>query len=345
MPLRLNLNENGLLKRKKLADNVSSELKYAHSYSGKRCEKTASLISRYYDIPQDNIVIYNGLSEAIFYTVLYCTLNLKGSIVTTEKTYRTVVDSAYALGNAIVEFPLAENQINLDTLCNNIEEYLQKGNSVSLCYICNPHNPTGSLYKGSLDRLLNLANRYDFLIFIDEAYIEFIEEERNNLREKISNENLIIGRTFSKAYGLAGLRCGYAITQNKKYLEWTDKINNALLLKENRLNVAAVDTVLFKENLLTETKARVDANREAVESILIEYGIKFFKSYTNFILAQPPCPVEDFINFSQKNCNMLLCDAASLDWQGFVRITVSENEAPTQIEKMLSQMKKAGLIK
>ncbi|MCH5179741.1 MAG: histidinol-phosphate aminotransferase family protein [Erysipelotrichales bacterium] len=340
MSYRLHLNENNLLKHKSLKHNLESSLNKSHQYSGKLCDKTANLIAKYYNICRENIAVFNGLDEAIFFTTLYCSLFLKGTIVTTEKTYDTINECCIALNNNIVQFGLSDNRINIKSLCIDIEKHIQNNGSISLCYICNPHNPTGSIMNGSINKLLKLAKKNNFLVFVDEAYIEYIDEKKYKLEERLLNENIIIGRTFSKAFGLAGLRCGYIITKNRQFLRWIAQINNALLYKENIVNVSAIKTVLFEENLLEITRKNTVMNRKLLEKILVKHRIDFLKSHTNFILIHPPYPIANFICYAREKFDILLFDASYFGWDGYVRITIGTKEAINQIEKFLIQIEK-----
>lgn len=344
MSHRLHLNENNFIQHNHTATSLYNESQVAHRYSGKMCDKSADLIAQYYNISRSNVIVFNGLDEAIFYATLYIKLFRKGAIVTTEKTYKTINVSASAIEQPIIEVSLSDNKIDLDILCNEIDNYIQNVGPISLCYICNPHNPTGSIMCGKLSRLLDMARKCNFLVFLDEAYIEFLGEERFNLEEKLSYENLIMGRTFSKAYGLAGLRCGYVLTKNESFLEWMNKVNDALLYKENRLSVAGIKSVLFEDSPLKQTNKRISNNRKKLEQILDKFGIRYLKSNTNFILAKPPCESDVFIDYARNKYDILLFNAIEFGWDGYFRITIGTDESVSLIEAMLSQMKMEGIL-
>lgn len=341
---RLHLNENILYTNKCLSKNISVEASRACQYSSKKCSQTTKLIAQYYNISKDNVIMFNGLDEAIFYTVIYATIKGKGAIVTTEKTYNTINLSAEALDVPIIEMPLLGDRIDINLLCENIENYIKSSGNISLCYICNPHNPTGTLLNGSLTQLLKLAKKHNFIIFVDQAYIEMIGQEKAELQEQLSHEHLILGRTFSKAYGLAGLRCGYALTNNSNYLQWMKRVNKALMYKENRISVAAIKSVLFEDNPIKQISDQVSKNRHLLEQLLDDYGFDYIVSSTNFILCRPPCSAEKFIEYAEKRFGILLFNAKEFNWSNYVRITISSVDAIAIIKKMLLQMKEEGII-
>lgn len=343
MAYRLHLNENNLCKNNRLIKKIFTDETSICQYSSKKCNKTKELIAQYYNISKNNIVVFNGLEEAIFYTALFASLKKDGAIVTTEKTYNTINLSATLLEEKLIEFPLLNNKIDIDMMCNNIKNYLNNGGKISLCYICNPHNPTGTLLSGNLSNLLDLAKENGFIVFVDQAYIELVEHE-DKLQQWLSCEQIILGRTFSKTYGLAGLRCGYTITTNKDFLNWTNSVNEILLYKENKINVAAIKSVLFDENPIEYTRKTVNANRKQLEQIFATYGIHYINSCTNFILFQPPCSAEEFIEYAEEKFDVLLSNAKELDWHNYVRITISSCDIVSIMKKMLFQMKQDGLF-
>lgn len=344
MIYRFHLNENNLIKNDSLSKSIISDISSVCLYSSKKCSKSKELISQYYKISADNIVIFNGLEEAIFYTALFTRLKRDGAIITTEKTYKTINLSANFLDIPLIELPLFDNRIDINSLCFNVEKHIKSGDKISLCYICNPHNPTGTLIKGELIKLLNLAQKYNFLVFVDQAYIELLEKETITPPESLSYGNLILGRTFSKTYGLAGLRCGYVLTSNEEFLSWMSRVNEVLLFKENRMSVAAIKSVLFDKNPIEKTREMVQCYREKLERVLDNYDIRYIRSNTNFVLFQPPCSAEKFIDYARQKFNILLFNARELNWEGYVRITISSPDTVSIMEKMLFQMKREGLF-
>jgi histidinol-phosphate aminotransferase len=142
--------------------------------------------------------------------------------------------------------------------------------------ICNPNNPTGYLIsKQDIERLLKV---YSGLVVIDEAYIEFTEGSMlNRLGEY---ENLVILRTFSKAWGIAGARVGYMIA-NEPIIENIKKVKAPYNL--NALSQQAAVIALQNKSWMLNNVSEVIRNRERLYKIMSESGYKVYKSFANFL--------------------------------------------------------------
>ena len=166
-----------------------------------------------------------------------------------------------------------------------------------LVFICNPNNPTG--------RVLNPSDLEDFckklaskncVIAIDEAYIDMIEpKERPNTVSLLNQKyNVLIIRTFSKAYGMAGLRIGYAmgLPETIERIKSDHYVFTGLL---NNLGVAAAITALKDDNHLVAFRKKNKEVKTYVENSLSDLGIEFIPSATNFILIH----VKDILRYRE----------------------------------------------
>lgn len=177
-------------------------------------QKLASL----YQVEPDQIVVSRGSDEIIDLLVrLFCVAG-EDSIMITSPTYGMYAVSARLQGAGIIDVPLLKErsyQMNLSSMISTWNK------NVKIIFICSPNNPTGNLLNRE-DILLLCEELRETIVVVDEAYIDFAETE--SLSSYINQyPNLIILRTLSKAYGLAGARIGCLLAQ-QEIAAWVLKI-------------------------------------------------------------------------------------------------------------------------
>jgi len=170
------------------------------------------------------------------------------------------------------------------TLIDLDDIYKKITNKTKVIYLCNPNNPTGEALpqKEVTDFIKSIPEKT--IIFLDEAYIEFTEEEYipdslGMIRDGV--KNLFILRTFSKIYGLAGVRIGYGIS-NPEFINLVQKVKppfDVSIIAEN-LALCALDDVDYFNKTVNETKIE----KKYYYSELDKMGLKYYKSQTNYIL-------------------------------------------------------------
>lgn len=164
----------------------------------------------------------------------------------------------------------------------NVDEFIKKIREVnaSLAVVCNPNNPTGNALTPA--QIEKIAASIDCAFLLDEAYVEFYGRSAVNLVKRYSN--LIVARTFSKAYGMAGARVGYMIAQS----EVTRMINKCFMpYHMNTLTLAAADIVYQMRDEFVPRIQMIIAERQRMsEQLKTLSGVEVFPSETNFILIR-----------------------------------------------------------
>lgn len=154
-----------------------------------------------------------------------------------------------------------------------------------IVFVANPNNPTGTL--ASREDVVQFVNDVpdDVLLVMDEAYIEFLNDAVDliPLIRLGTRKNLVLMRTFSKIYGLAGLRIGYGIS-NPEFISALEKIRQPFNV--NSVAQAAAIAALDDVDHVRKTRANNFAGMEFFERALRELGIEFIPSHANFILAR-----------------------------------------------------------
>ena len=203
-PILLRSNENPYgpspLARVAMAESVN----ISNRYGWKTTSELISEIAKRNIVNSNNILTAAGSTEILDLVLLFAA-HEKGSFIIANPTYDYWTYPSEKLGLSRISVPLdANKKYDLSAMLNAIKS------DTRLIYICNPNNPTGTICKR--DELVNFINEVPkkIIVLVDEAYIDFTRQQSlTNL--VLENKNLIIAKTFSKMYGLAGARIGYAV--------------------------------------------------------------------------------------------------------------------------------------
>ncbi len=272
----LNSNENAYgpspMARKAIIEANAKSNRYPDDYITPFKKKIAS----HWKVNTENILLGAGSSEIIGLSAIYVSAN-KGHIIVGDPSYKVWNGQAESFGLSINRISLNQTRVHdLDKMLSSIT------NETSMVYICNPNNPTGTLNK--VDELRNFAEEASkkTFVFIDEAYTEYAGLP--SLADlAVSNKNILVAKTFSKIYGLAGARVGYAIAHPdtinslSKYQPWPDanvSVVSALAAS------ASLDDLSFVQSC----KENAAKARELCISTFANLKFDYIPSQTNFIL-------------------------------------------------------------
>ena len=207
MPIRLNSNENPFGPSAKAREAVMAALDEGNRYPRASITKLKEAIAQKEGVGIDQVLITAGSTEILGLMGLIYGLK-GGNIVAGDPTFDYLMIYSEIIGAHWKRIPLTKDKyFDLDAMGKAVDDQTR------LIFICNPNNPTGTYIPKA--EVQAFCERYgaNTPIFIDEAYIEFTDGGvQNSLMNLVSdNPNIIVGRTFSKVYGLAGMRIGYAL--------------------------------------------------------------------------------------------------------------------------------------
>jgi len=236
-------------------------------------------LAAHHGLSPDNFVVYNGAGEALAWLFILNLLVPRGRLIVPYPSYERFVEAGRRCAADVLEVPLNEPNFSFP-VDRVIEEANRQQANVGL--IGSPNNPTGNLLldEAGLDRLLNEAPRC--LWIVDEAYADYagvsfvpwVPEQRN----------LVVLRTFSKIYGLAGLRVGCAIAHadTARVLAQT-----RLPWGVNSLSLVAAEAAISDQEYVKETLKRIRDDARQLESALsrIPY-LRVYPSAANFFLVE-----------------------------------------------------------
>jgi histidinol-phosphate aminotransferase len=273
--IKLNSNENPYgpseKVRQAMISNFDEACRYPFSYSGELIEKIAAKEG----ISKDHIVLAGGSTEGLKVVGLTYGMN-GGEIIAAQPTFLALMTYAAQWGGSVNWVPVDKNMMHdLDEMEKRISS------KTKLIFLCNPNNPTSTLLPA--DRVLDFCNTVSdkVTIFSDEAYCDFIEDK--NYPSMVSlvkkGKNIIVSKTFSKVYGLAGLRIGYMVAKP----EIAAGLRKNIMAFTNVLAIEAAKNALddqeFYDFSLNKT---VEAKKIILEG-LDDLNLEYAPSNTNFI--------------------------------------------------------------
>jgi histidinol-phosphate aminotransferase len=233
-------------------------------------------IAAFWNIGQENILLGAGSSEFLGLVPLLVS-STKGNIITAEPSYRIWSGQAEALGLSFKRIPLTKDRkLDLSAMLSATDA------NTRMIYVCNPNNPVGTHVDASL--LLDFVRESSkkCLVFVDEAYTEFPRiASLGGLA--IENPNVVVAKTFSKIYGLAGARIGYIIAHPEtvrklaKFQPWPDA-------NVSITSVAAASAALKDQDFVKECRERVAQTRQLCYDCFKKLSLEYIPSVTNFIL-------------------------------------------------------------
>ncbi|WP_276392374.1 pyridoxal phosphate-dependent aminotransferase [Eudoraea chungangensis] len=285
-PIMLNANENAYGPSERVKKVISDNLNIGCRYPFRSLSSLVDLIAEKEEIHRDSIVITGGSTEGLKATGLVYGL-YKGEIIAADPTFQAMLSYAETFDAKVHRVPLnPKMEHDLDAMAAKVNK------NTKLIFICNPNNPTGTL----LDRnhLIDFCKAFDksALIFSDEAYYDFITEADYPSMTKLVKEgrNVIVSKTFSKVYGLAGLRIGYLIAKP----EIAKNLKAAVMANTNTLAIEAAkealkDDAFYKYSITQNIKAK-----ELIYKTLEDLGMEYIPSHTNFVFFKTGIPITSF---------------------------------------------------
>lgn len=284
-----------------------------------------SALSAYLGVQKENVFVGNGSDEVID-LLIRIFVNPGEAIAIMEPTYGMYRVAGETAGVEVLSYQLdSEFQIPCDVLGKNIPS------NTKIIFICSPNNPTGNTIRR--EDIRNICQRFKGIVAVDEAYIEFASTP-SLVSEVKDFENLVVMRTFSKAWGLAGVRVGYA-TANEKIIEYFDKVKPPYNI--NRISSALALQALKNGKKMTAMRAEALEARIKLGREFGALGFTVFPSEANFFLAKYP-GISKIIKELGKKDGIILRDFGDKPMlENSVRVTVG---TPKQNTLLINALKK-----
>jgi histidinol-phosphate aminotransferase len=289
-------------------------------------EAAELLVANFLGVAPEQALLTNGMDEAL--SLLFTTyLDPKDEMLFADPTFVMYSMLGEALGAQVVRLPSNEDlSLPVADLLGHISPRTR------VIAIANPNNPTG--LAASRADLLKIAEAApEAAVLIDEAYFEFCGETL--IPDLARHPNLFVARTFSKAYGLAGVRLGVLIGAEEQisYLR-----RFSLPFNVNSVALACVEAALADQEFVLDHVAQVKQGRERLERLFAELRLRFWPSRTNFVLVRVGAPAKTFVESMRRRGILVRDSSSSPGCDGCVRITVG---TPSQMDGVLQAIREA----
>ena len=321
-------NENPLGPCQAARDAISAIIPQGGRYSDNLTDELVSTFAQLEDLKTDYIYCTAGSTPPLCLSVLAFTSPQK-SYVTADPCFETGMMMASIAGARVVKVPLTK------TYAHDVKAMLAADSSAGVFYVCNPNNPTGTLTSHSDIEYLVANKPKDSIVLVDEAYIH-LTETPSALDLVKAGKDVIVLRTFSKVYGMAGLRCGFVIARP----DLLDKViaRGGQNFMPTTAIVAA--TASLKDSPLVSERRRINANiRQQTFQWLDRNGYSYIPSESNCFLLDTKRPGKEVRDAMAKE-NVLIGRVWPI-MPTYVRITVGTQQEMERFQAAFQKVMKS----
>jgi histidinol-phosphate aminotransferase len=273
----LTSNENPIGPSPKVVARMTGVLGEVNLYPDGGCYELREALAGKHSLSAGHFIFGNGVDNLIP-LVVNTFVNSGDEVIIPSPSFAAYRTSTVIAGGIPVEVPLRNFHYDADDICNAVSP------KTKMIFICNPNNPTGTImYKEDLEKLVGSLPT-GVLVVLDEAYHEYASATRypDSIKYLRDDKNIIIFRTFSKIYGLAGLRLGYAMAR-PDYISQMDKIREPFAA--NRVVQAGALEALADSEFICQVRDVCQKGKKVLCDGLKKLGIFYVPTEANFIFA------------------------------------------------------------
>ena len=275
---KLASNENPLGPSRKALRAMRAALRRVHLYPDGGCYELKHRLSEEYGLSSDQFLIGNG-SDEILSLLARAFLNEGDKVISSDCSFLIYPLVTQACGATYVPVPMKDFRYDLKAILDQIDDRTR------IIFIANPNNPTGTYVRADeVEDFLSKVPK-DVVVCFDEAYIDFVEAKDFPyllFHVKTGKPNIILLRTFSKSFGLAGLRVGYGMA-SKELIQYLGKVRQPFNV--NRMAQIGAKAALDDRLFLWRTKRVVSRGRLYLYRKFTQMGLSFVPSEANFVLV------------------------------------------------------------
>jgi histidinol-phosphate aminotransferase len=294
-PTLLNRNENPYGPSEKVLAVIREAASVSSRYPRSEYDVLRNMLAGLHKVKPEQIVLGVGSSEILRMAgAAYLGPNEK--LLVPDPTYPSLANYAEANGVPVVKIPLTR------TSEHDTEVMLAKVDSTTaLVYLCNPNNPTGTLTpRKNLESLISKLPA-EVMILVDEAYHHYVSATaayRSFLDFPLGDPRIIVARTFSKIYGLAGLRIGYSVSSKEVATRLSAlRLQNGVTTISVKAATAALEDTAY---IRLAAKRNSDDRQEFMNQVNARM-LRVIDSHANFVLLNPLRPVSEVLPHLEKN--------------------------------------------
>ncbi|MFZ4727236.1 MAG: histidinol-phosphate transaminase [Pseudanabaena sp.] len=320
--IKLNTNENPYPPSPKAIaalQNIDSDSlrRYPDPFAHEFCRAVSDVL----DVPSDWVIVGNGSDDILNILIRACAEGCDRKVVYPMPTYVLYRTLSAMQPAEIVEVPYGEDfQLPIDELV---------AANGAVTFIASPNSPSG--HSVALDDLRKLAQQVSGILAIDEAYVDFAEYSALSLVQEF--DNVIVLRTLSKGYSLAGLRLGFGIA-NPQLLSGLFKVKDSYNI--DAVAIAMGTAAMYDQEYKKNCAEKVKRSRTKLTLDLKNLDFKVLESHGNFILATPPKSNAEEIYLKLKEAGILVRYFNQVGLADKLRITVGTDEQNEALIDLLS---------
>ncbi|MDO4690763.1 MAG: histidinol-phosphate transaminase [Fusobacterium sp.] len=285
-------------------------------------------------INMDNIIVGNGATEILF---LYMRALRPKKVLLLAPCFAEYERALKSISAEIKYFELKEDD-NFYPNIKNLKKEIEK-NDYDLLLFCNPNNPTGQFIKlKDIKEIVKVCENKNIKIFVDEAFIEFIENWKEKTVSLLKNKNIFIMRAFTKFFAIPGLRLGYGIAFDEKILKkmWEEKEPWTVNTFANLAGIIMLDDKKYIE----KTEKWISEEKKFIYKKLNDFQyIKAYKTECNFILIKLFNISSSSLRNKMIEKNILIRDAANFKFlnESFVRLAIKDRKSNLKMLSILAE--------
>jgi len=325
--VKLASNENPLGPSRKALRAMRKAIREIHLYPEGSCFYLIKRLASELQVSENQLMIGNGSNE-ILELLARGFLSPGDQVISSETSFLVYPLLAKTCGADFVSVPMKDYRYDLEGVLKAINE------KTKIIFVANPNNPTGTYVTA--DEVESFMKRVprDVIVCFDEAYVDFVDaRDFPRMMDYITKgfPNLILMRTFSKAYGLAGLRVGYAVAE-EKMINYLHRVRQPFNV--NSIAQAAAAAALDDRFFLWRTKYLVTAGRKFFYKRLKDLGLNYLPSQGNFILIDTGRDGEAVFQALLKQ-GMIVRSMKSYGLATWIRVTIGRRSQNAQFFKLL----------
>lgn len=327
--IKLASNENPLGCSPKVKEALNDIINETHMYPDASNFELKEAISKRLGISPEQVFCGTG-SDSLIRVICNTFINPGDESIMAEITFPRYEASVKLMGGKVISIPMKNNGLDIEEMVNAITE------RTKIIWFCNPNNPTGTIFtREELDKVLGKIPP-NVVIIMDEAYIEYVTDKNfpDSLELLPKYPNMVILRTFSKAYGLAALRCGYGIV-HKELGEYFNRIIGPfdVNLFAQKAAIAALEDEAFLR-LVHDTNVK---GRDYLYEELDKMRLPYARTNANFIMMNTL--VDDKVVFDKLlRAGIIVRPGYLLGMPGWMRVTIGTEVQNHKFIKALKEI-------
>ncbi|MBD8034671.1 histidinol-phosphate transaminase [Solibacillus merdavium] len=327
--IKLASNENPFGSSPKVRQFLQAQQSNHAIYPDGYAQSLRTSLANFYSVEEKELILGNGSDDLIAIitrALLYPGVNT----VMADLSFSQYWHNADIEGAEVRKVPLKEGVHDLDAMLAAIDD------KTSVVWVCNPNNPTGTIVTDeALSAFLTKVPK-DVFVVLDEAYIEYVNDKtyKDTLHYFREYPNLILLRTFSKAYGLASFRVGYGIAQ-AEVIAKLDPVRapfNNTVLSQQVAQIALQD-----QEFIASCREANEIGKKQYVAFCERHGLNYFPSQTNFIMFEVKADSNVVFEEMMKR-GFIIRSGAALGLEGYIRVTIGTEAQNAKFLQLLEDV-------